>query len=257
MKRAENLNVPSLSGLMIAAGFGILAFAVAKVVGGFDYTTSGFFGFLVFAVAAIFLCIPWGAKSRIPVVAADAGHGETHAAATPAAAPAAGPFAAVATAPAAVAVSAPASDAALMEPAAAAAAKTDAPAKSASAATPAADAKAAPAAAMTAAAAPSAAPAASGEGTKPKALKAPRKGQADDLKQIEGIGPVLEKLCHELGIYHFDQIASWGAAEVAWMDSNLKGFKGRVTRDKWVAQAKLIGEVGMEEFLRRAKTNDY
>ena len=63
--------------------------------------------------------------------------------------------------------------------------------------------------------------------------------------------------CHELGIYHFDQIASWGAAEVAWMDSNLKGFKGRVTRDKWVAQAKLIGEVGMEEFLRRAKTNDY
>jgi NADH-quinone oxidoreductase subunit E len=94
-------------------------------------------------------------------------------------------------------------------------------------------------------------------GSKPQALKAARDGKGDDLKKIEGIGPALEKLCHELGIFHFDQIAKWGEAEVTWMDGNLKGFKGRVTRDKWVAQAKLIGQVGMEEFLRRAKTNDY
>ncbi len=94
-------------------------------------------------------------------------------------------------------------------------------------------------------------------GTKPKALKAARKGVADDLKVIEGIGPALEKLLNENGIFHLDQIAAWGAAEVEWMDGNLKGFKGRVTRDKWVAQAKLIAEVGLEEFLRRAKTNDY
>ncbi len=94
-------------------------------------------------------------------------------------------------------------------------------------------------------------------GVKPAGLKKPRGGKADDLKTIEGIGPVLEKLCHELGFFHFDQIAAWGAAEVAWMDANLKGFKGRVTRDKWVAQAKLILEHGVEEFLRRAKTNDY
>jgi NADH-quinone oxidoreductase subunit E len=92
---------------------------------------------------------------------------------------------------------------------------------------------------------------------KPAGLSAPRGGAADDLKTLEGVGPAMEKLLHELGIYHFDQIAGWGPAEVAWMDGNLKGFKGRVSRDKWVAQAKLIGEVGMEEFLRRAKTNDY
>lgn len=95
------------------------------------------------------------------------------------------------------------------------------------------------------------------EGSKPAGLAAPRDGQGDDLKTLEGIGPALEKLCHELGIFHFDQIAAWGDAETAWMDANLKGFKGRVTRDKWVAQAKLICSVGMEEFLRRAKTNDY
>ncbi len=94
-------------------------------------------------------------------------------------------------------------------------------------------------------------------GVKPKAMKAARKGKADDLQKIEGIGPVLERLCHELGIFHFDQIAAWGPAEIAWMDSNLKGFRGRVSRDKWVAQAKLIGEIGMEAFLIRAKTNEY
>ena len=94
-------------------------------------------------------------------------------------------------------------------------------------------------------------------GTKPQGLSAARGGQADDLKKIEGIGPALEKLCNEMGVFHFDQIAAWGEAEIAWMDSNLKGFRGRVTRDKWVAQAKLIGEIGMEAFLIRAKTNDY
>ena len=105
--------------------------------------------------------------------------------------------------------------------------------------------------------APEAVAVVAGEGTKPAALDAARGGIADKLQTIEGVGPALEKLCHELGIFHFDQIASWGEAEVAWMDSNLKGFKGRVTRDRWVAQAKLILEVGIEEFLIRAKSNNY
>ena len=94
-------------------------------------------------------------------------------------------------------------------------------------------------------------------GTAPKGLKVARNGVPDDLQKIEGIGPVLEKLCHGLGIFHFDQIAGWGAPEIAWMDGNLKGFRGRVSRDKWVAQAKLIGEVGIAAFLIRAKTNEY
>lgn len=95
------------------------------------------------------------------------------------------------------------------------------------------------------------------DAAKPLALDAARDGKADDLQVIEGIGPKLEALCHELGIWHFDQIAAWGPAEVAWMDSNLAGFKGRVTRDKWVSQAKIIVEQGLEEFKRRAATNDY
>ena len=100
-------------------------------------------------------------------------------------------------------------------------------------------------------------PVVSGVTSKPVALAGPRDGKGDDLQVVEGIGPGLEKLCHDLGIFHFDQIAGWGPGEIAWMDGNLKGFKGRVSRDKWVRQARLIGEVGIAEFQRRAKTNDY
>jgi predicted flap endonuclease-1-like 5' DNA nuclease len=133
------------------------------------------------------------------------------------------------------------------KPAAAAGAATPAPAKAAPVA-------AAPAASAPAAAAPAPAPApvaASGAGTRPAALDAPRAGGADDLKRIKGIGPKLEKLCNSLGFYHFDQIANWTAEEVAWVDENLEGFKGRVTRDTWVEQAKLLAAGGDTEFSRK------
>ena len=96
-----------------------------------------------------------------------------------------------------------------------------------------------------------------GEGKKPSGLKAPRKAGADDLKLIEGIGPKLEEILNGWGIFHYDQIAKWGADEVAYADGNVPRFKGRCTRDKWVAQANIIVEEGIEAFLERAKTNDY
>ena len=63
-------------------------------------------------------------------------------------------------------------------------------------------------------------------------------GEPDHLLLLKGVGPKLEALLHSLGFYHFDQIAGWTAAEIAWVDENLEGFKGRVTRDEWVAQAR-------------------
>jgi NADH-quinone oxidoreductase subunit E len=81
-------------------------------------------------------------------------------------------------------------------------------------------------------------------GVKPAGLSAPKGGKPDDLKLILGIGPKLEALCHKLGFFHFDQIAGWTEAEIAWVDDNLEGFKGRVTRDKWVAQAKVLAAGG-------------
>ncbi|MFE3839057.1 NADH-quinone oxidoreductase subunit E [Pseudogemmobacter sonorensis] len=76
------------------------------------------------------------------------------------------------------------------------------------------------------------------EAARPVSLEAPREGGPDDLKLIKGVGPVLERLCHRLGYFHFDQIAKWTPAEIAWVDENLEGFKGRVTRDEWVVQAR-------------------
>ncbi|MDZ4085312.1 MAG: NADH-quinone oxidoreductase subunit E [Tabrizicola sp.] len=81
-------------------------------------------------------------------------------------------------------------------------------------------------------------------GVQPAGLSAPKDGKADDLKLIVGIGPKLEALCNRLGFFHFDQIANWTAGEVAWVDENLEGFKGRVTRDKWVVQARILAAGG-------------
>ncbi|MGP6085527.1 NADH-quinone oxidoreductase subunit E [Antarctobacter jejuensis] len=80
--------------------------------------------------------------------------------------------------------------------------------------------------------------AASTEEDKPAGLDGPRDGQPDDLKIIKGIGPKLEQMLHGMGVFHFDQIAIWTDRELAWVDDNLEGFKGRASRDEWVAQAK-------------------
>ena len=94
--------------------------------------------------------------------------------------------------------------------------------------------------------APAAAPAGeAATGSKPATQDAPGAGGADDLKKINGVGPKLEKTLNQMGIWHFSQIASWGEAEIAWVDENLEGFKGRVSRDNWIAQAaELMKESG-------------
>ena len=76
------------------------------------------------------------------------------------------------------------------------------------------------------------------DGDKPVLLNEARDGKADDLKKIKGVGPKLEGELNKAGVYHFDQIAAWTDAEVAWADQHLVSFKGRVSRDNWVDQAK-------------------
>ncbi len=83
-----------------------------------------------------------------------------------------------------------------------------------------------------------------GEETRPAGRDAPREGGADDLQRLHGVGPKLEGSLNDMGIFHFDQIAGWSAREIAWVDRNLEGFKGRVTRDDWVGQAKSLSNDG-------------
>lgn len=73
--------------------------------------------------------------------------------------------------------------------------------------------------------------------TKPAGIEKP--AAADDLKAISGVGPKLEKVLNDLGIWTYGQIAGLDGAEIAWLDDHL-GFSGRITRDDWVGQAKAL-----------------
>lgn len=74
---------------------------------------------------------------------------------------------------------------------------------------------------------------------KPKAMKRPAK--PDDLKLISGVGPKIEDILNDLGIFKFSQIALWKKTECDWVDGYLN-FKGRIGRDKWVAQARKLAK---------------
>ncbi|MBM2712291.1 proton-conducting membrane transporter [Mesorhizobium caraganae] len=148
---------------------------------------------------------------------------------------------------------------------------TPATAKSAPAAKPAAPAK--PAAAKPAAAKPVAAksaakPAASrpaaakaSAAPKPAASKpaaAPKKAaataaKADNLRRLIGIGPVNDKLLKGLGVTTYAQIAAWTAADVKRIEDTLN-FDGRIAREKWIEQAKLLAAGDEKEFARQFPT---
>ncbi len=74
---------------------------------------------------------------------------------------------------------------------------------------------------------------------------ATRKGAADDLKKISGVGPALEKKLNAAGITRYDQIAALTAEDIARIDAELN-FKGRIERDDWVGQAKALSKAAKE-----------
>ncbi len=94
---------------------------------------------------------------------------------------------------------------------------------------------------------------AGGEAMPAHGLAAPMGGKADNLQMISGVGPKLEKVLHELGIYHFSQIAAWTEKDIAEVDERLK-FKGRIERDEWVRQARLLAAGRLEDFEREYGT---
>ncbi len=64
--------------------------------------------------------------------------------------------------------------------------------------------------------------------------------EPDDLKEMKGVGPVLESMLHELNIKTFEQIAAFDEQDVAMVAAALTKFKDRVARDNWVEQAKAL-----------------
>jgi predicted flap endonuclease-1-like 5' DNA nuclease len=81
---------------------------------------------------------------------------------------------------------------------------------------------------------------------KPDTLDKPRGKSGDDLTEISGVGPKIQDVLHEMGVYHFDQVADWSAENVAWVDEQLS-FSGRIDREEWVSQAKALTEAVAED----------
>ncbi len=101
------------------------------------------------------------------------------------------------------------------------------------------------------AAAPAAKPAAKKAAPAKKATAKKTTGK-DDLKLISGVGPVLEGKLNDLGVTHFQQIADFTAEKIAELDEALN-FKGRIDRDDWLGQAKILASGGETEFSKKKK----
>jgi predicted flap endonuclease-1-like 5' DNA nuclease len=245
---------------------GTLAVVLLVMLGAFSWPgaifSGGLIGVIVALVLTLVLCTslptPAEAKARL-----DAIHGRTTAAASAAAhgSNGAAPVSSAGAEAAAKAAADQAAKAAAADQAAKAAAAEQAAKACCGASRQAAAAEHAKAAAADAAKAAAArhgccaaAPADIPDGgSKPVLLTAPRAGGPDNLKEIKGVGPKMEGMLHAMGVFHFDQVASWTPAEVAWVDDNLQGFKGRVLRDNWVEQAKILAAGGETEFSKKVE----
>ena len=62
----------------------------------------------------------------------------------------------------------------------------------------------------------------------------------DDLKLIKGVGPKIEGMLNDLGIFKFSQIAAWSKSDIEEISSKLGSFKDRITRDDWVKKARKL-----------------
>lgn len=79
----------------------------------------------------------------------------------------------------------------------------------------------------------------SAQEVRPTSLPAARGGAPDDLRLIDGVSPRIESTLNSIGVYHFDQIAHWSDENVAWVERYL-AYKGRISRERWVEQARSL-----------------
>jgi predicted flap endonuclease-1-like 5' DNA nuclease len=84
---------------------------------------------------------------------------------------------------------------------------------------------------------------------------APPRRVIDDLKKISGIGRVNEAKLNELGITSFAQIAAWSPADEARI-GDILAFEGRIEREEWVRQAKILARGGDTEFSQRVERGE-
>jgi predicted flap endonuclease-1-like 5' DNA nuclease len=90
---------------------------------------------------------------------------------------------------------------------------------------------------------------------KPATLSAARNGAPDDFTLIENVSPMQQTMLNAIGIYHFDQIAAWSPANVAWVDRYFR-LRGRATEEEWVEQAAELARDGVHASRRMLAGED-
>jgi predicted flap endonuclease-1-like 5' DNA nuclease len=76
-----------------------------------------------------------------------------------------------------------------------------------------------------------------------KVLGTAKASEKDDLQVIKGIGPFIEEKLNALGIYTYLQVSKMTSKLETDVNEAIEFFPGRVKRDQWVNQAKiLLGE---------------
>ncbi len=99
------------------------------------------------------------------------------------------------------------------------------------------------------------APTGTGTGIAPPAATIPAPGTGDDLTRIKGLGPKLSALLGEFGVSTYAQIAAWTPEEIERIDAHLGRFSGRIVRDQWVEQAKLLAAGKDDSFVSQFGRN--
>jgi len=64
----------------------------------------------------------------------------------------------------------------------------------------------------------------------------------DNLKEIKGVGPAIEKTLNEMGIFRFQQIADMSEYDIDRVAQRLKGFHSRIYRENWIGQARELSD---------------
>ena len=77
-----------------------------------------------------------------------------------------------------------------------------------------------------------------------------KSAQVDDLKRVRGVGVLIEKKLNSMGVTSYRQIANWSGADIDRV-SQVLDFRGRIERENWVEQARILSAGGQTEFSRR------
>ncbi len=72
----------------------------------------------------------------------------------------------------------------------------------------------------------------------------------DDLKRIRGVGVLIEKRLNAMGVWRYEQIANWTSSDISRISQALE-FRGRIERENWVEQARILASGGQTEFAKR------